>query len=464
MTDAVARKGISRAILTLLTLYALAMIVPDFARIVRPLGSFGLATNGDGLIYDVQGPFATEDASPAWRAGLHVGDRLDLAAMRCIPVDTGALRQHSRAMGRRQLRPAGAQGDPETRGQRRSARRARSRSSPEPRPRSAASTSMLALTQLAGVLVVLGAAWLVWTPPGPDDLGLFRLCDLFQSRPGLPVLRPGCSYGRGRSSPRTSSSGVLQAAGYTGPPPVRPARAGGPDRRAAGVSSSAPCPALAILFLAVELASLGSLFGFRTEFAMRAALLIGFAVSVGGDRDPDRPARGSLSARLSADPLGHLGLPHRPAGQLCSRSSGRRPRCSHELVRGRRADGRRRGLFLPDQRRPLPVRRRGGAAPDGGQRLDSAAPRDRPRAPPQPARVLHPRAMNTINEWTDLPEWAWVLVASVLVFLISRLHEWTTELSRPAVRPRLHPQAERHLDEVGRRPSSTRTASPTSSV
>ena len=58
-----------RVLLALLTLYALAMILPDVLRIVRPLGSFGLAVDGDGRIYDVQGPFDAEHDSPAWRAG-----------------------------------------------------------------------------------------------------------------------------------------------------------------------------------------------------------------------------------------------------------------------------------------------------------------------------------------------------------------------------------------------------------
>ena len=49
-----------RAALLLLTIYAIAMIAPDLFRVVRPLGSFGLEINGDGLIYDVQGPFASE--------------------------------------------------------------------------------------------------------------------------------------------------------------------------------------------------------------------------------------------------------------------------------------------------------------------------------------------------------------------------------------------------------------------
>ena len=45
-----------RVLLALLTVYALAMIAPDFVRLARPLGSFGLATNADGLDLRRQGP------------------------------------------------------------------------------------------------------------------------------------------------------------------------------------------------------------------------------------------------------------------------------------------------------------------------------------------------------------------------------------------------------------------------
>src|SRR5664279_4222672 len=88
MSDRNGASLLGRFVLLLLTVYALTMITPDLLRVVRPLGSFGLAVDGDGLIYDVQGPFASEEESPAWRAGLRAGDRLDLAAMRCAPVDT----------------------------------------------------------------------------------------------------------------------------------------------------------------------------------------------------------------------------------------------------------------------------------------------------------------------------------------------------------------------------------------
>jgi len=76
-----------RILLIGLLLWALAMIVPDLARVARPLGSFGFYANNDGLIYDVAGPFSDAKASPAWKAGLREADRIDLARMRCFPYD-----------------------------------------------------------------------------------------------------------------------------------------------------------------------------------------------------------------------------------------------------------------------------------------------------------------------------------------------------------------------------------------
>src|SRR5260370_19428101 len=90
MSDGKGASLFGRVALLLLTVYALAMIVPDVVRVVRPLGSFGLAMDGDGRIYNVQGPFEAEHDSPAWRAGLRAGDRLDLDAMSCASVDTSA--------------------------------------------------------------------------------------------------------------------------------------------------------------------------------------------------------------------------------------------------------------------------------------------------------------------------------------------------------------------------------------
>lgn len=85
---AIWRRALGRTLLVVLTIWALAMVVPDLYRLAHPLGSFGFNVDGDGLVTDVQGPFAAEADSPAWQAGLRRGDRLDLAQMRCIPVQT----------------------------------------------------------------------------------------------------------------------------------------------------------------------------------------------------------------------------------------------------------------------------------------------------------------------------------------------------------------------------------------
>ena len=77
----------NRIVLIALLLWALAMIVPELLRVVHPFGSFGFYANNDGLSYDVTGPFANEASSPAWKAGLRTGVRVDLAHVRCSLSD-----------------------------------------------------------------------------------------------------------------------------------------------------------------------------------------------------------------------------------------------------------------------------------------------------------------------------------------------------------------------------------------
>ena len=74
---------LERVAVVVLVIYTLLTVIPDLGRLVQPLGSAGLSTDNDGLITDVAAPFATQENSPAWRAGLRVGDRLDLATMNC---------------------------------------------------------------------------------------------------------------------------------------------------------------------------------------------------------------------------------------------------------------------------------------------------------------------------------------------------------------------------------------------
>jgi hypothetical protein len=64
-----------------------------------------------------------------------------------------------------------------------------------------------------------------------------------------------------------------------------------------------------------------------------------------------------------------------------------------------------------------------------------------------PVLFLH-KQIETIDEYIHMPYWAWVAVASGLVYLIARAHEFATELANRLF-DRDFIRAERHLAEVG---------------
>ena len=433
-----------RAALLLLTIYALAMIAPDLLRVFRPLGSFGLATNGDGLIYDVEGPFASEQDSPAWRAGLRVGDRLDLAAMRCAPVDTNVCASMLAQWGgvnyvmpgREATLFIAAAAD-------RPAREVRLAA--EPRPANRLLDLMIGLRAIAGILVVLGAAWLVWTRPGAMTWGFFVY--VIQFNPGEAFqfwawaqLWPWALLAQ------DAVFLVMQAAAYTGlllfalRAPVDQT-----NGRWRGIERA--LPVLTIVFLAVALASMGTVFGYPAEIWARGLLFVGFAVSAAAlailvGRRSDLSPRDYQRIRWVI--WGCLiGLPAYLLAQLSQETSAFDelfgPGLTSEEVAG--------VLFLVNGilclfvveavRRPtvvnvwIPLRR---ATVLG--LLFSV-----------PVLFLH-KQIETIDEYIHLPYWAWLAVASGLVYLIARGHEFATELM-DRLFDRRFIRAERHLAEVG---------------
>ncbi|MGA7737363.1 MAG: hypothetical protein WCB22_18250 [Pseudolabrys sp.] len=161
-----------RALLVALTLWALAMIIPDFYRVYQPLGSFGFYANNDGIVTDVQGPFLAQTDSPAFQAGLRAGDRLDLEQMRCIPILTLRCASAMAALGGFRLVT-----------NERHAELVMAATFDRParevdivakqRPYNGWTLAVLLLDQLAAMLVILAAAWLVWTRPGIMTWGFF---------------------------------------------------------------------------------------------------------------------------------------------------------------------------------------------------------------------------------------------------------------------------------------------------
>ena len=435
---------LGRVALLLLTIYALAMIAPDLLRVVRPLGSFGLATNGDGLIYDVEGPFASEQDSPAWRAGLRVGDRLDLAAMRCAPVDTNVCASmlaqwggvNYVVPGREATLFVAAATD-------RPAREVRLAA--EPRPANRLLDLMIGLRAIAGILVVLGAAWLVWTRPGAMTWGFFVY--VIQFNPGEAFqfwawaqLWPWALLAQ------DAVFLVMQAAAYTGlllfalRAPVD--RTNGRWR---GIERA--LPVLTIVFLAVALLSMGTVFGYPAEIWARSLLFVGFAVSAAAfailvGRRSDLSPRDYQRIRWVI--WGCLiGLPAYLLAQLSQETSAFDelfgPGLTSEEVAG--------VLFLVNGilclfvveavRRPtvvnvwIPLRR----ATAFGLLLSA------------PVLFLH-KQIEVIDEYIHMPDWAWVVIASGLVYLIARGHEFATELM-DRLFDRQFIRAERHLAEVG---------------
>ena len=277
MSDHKGASFFGRVALLLLTVYALAMIVPDVIRVVRPLGSFGLAMDGDGRIYDVQGPFENEQDSPAWHAGLRAGDRLDLAAMRCAPVDTDLCASLLSQWGGVTYVTAGREATFLVAPSPKHALE-EVKLTAEPRPTNRLLDLVIVLDTIAGVLVVLGAAWLVWTRPGLMTWGFFIY--VIQFNPGQAFQ----FWAWLQLWPRALLAQnviflVMQAAAYTG---LLLFALRAPVDRAEGRwrTIERALPALAIVFLGVALASIATIFGYPAEIWARGMFFIGFAVSV----------------------------------------------------------------------------------------------------------------------------------------------------------------------------------------
>lgn len=414
----------SRLILLFLTCYALAMIAPDFLRVLHPLGSIGMTSNADGLVFEVQGPFASEAESPAWRAGVRAGDRLDLGRMRCSDAGSPFCAATLALWGGVNLFLPGREVELALAAD--AGRPARSVTlAAEPRPSNWLLRAIVLAQQAAGVAVVLGAAWLVWIRPGPMTWGFFAYSIFFN--PGQAFL----FYAWLQQWPlallaQHVASCLLQAGGYAG---LLLFALRAPVDRAEGVwrRLERALPAVAAGLLAVSLATLLSLFGHPAEIAMRASALMGFAVSAAAVAILIG-RRGSLSPRdyqrIRWVIWGALiGLPAALLAELMLETS---------LLKGLIEDGP--GLeelagalaivngilclFVVEAvRRPtvvnvsIPLRR----ATVLGLLLSL------------PTLLLH-RQIEVIDAYFRMPEWAWLVVASGLVYLLARLHEAATEL------------------------------------
>jgi hypothetical protein len=433
----------TRILVVVLMLWGIAMIAPDLVRIAQPLGSFGFYANNDGLIYDVIGPFPDEASSPAWRAGIRKGDRLDLLRLECNVREPASCGNALALLGglefvlpgRSGTLPLAATGTAPARDVTLVAVQ---------RPSNFLIRAVVMLDQIAGILVVVAAGWLVWSRPSAMSWGFFLYANWFN--PGQVY----AFYAILEQWPplliaQDAAASIAEAAGYAGlllfclrVPNNETESEWRPIERA--------LPYVALLFALVLLASYGSLFGYRTETMTRAVILAGFAVDFGA-------LAILLARRRHQTPEDYqrvrwviwgclIGLPSFLIAELASTTTIFETRWGDftptediigllYLVNGILC------LFVFEAlRRPrvvsvmIPLRR----VTILGLTLSV------------PVLLLHEQ-VERIQEHLSLPGWAWLVMGAAAVFLISRLHEGAVHLADRYFN-RTVDEAERKLGEA----------------
>ncbi len=423
-TDAAAggqeRTRVIRRSILLITLliWGLAMIVPDFARVIRPLGSFGFYADSDGWIYDANGPFDTNEESPAWRAGIRQGDRLDFGKMRCIPYDPDVCASTITAVGGNEYVLPGQTGTFELMASASQGAR-QVHLTAEQRSFNWLVRFVLTLDQAAGILVLLGAAWLVWTRPGPMSWGFFLYVIWFN---------PGQAYEFYAQLQRwpialftqTVLGCISQAAGYAGLL-VFVMRAPNDVLQPEWARTERMMPVLAAVIAVMLMGAYGSSFGFHTEVLSRVTILFGILISVAA-------VAILLMRRKTLSPKDNqrlrwvmwgclIGLPAVVLANLNEYTtlltSYGVPLMTEDetgllyLVNGILC------LFVVEAVRRQRV-------------VNVAIPLRRVTVialmMSLPALLLHQQA-EQLHDLVELPAWAWLLIGAVILFVIGKLHE-----------------------------------------
>ena len=415
----------SRLLLIGLTFWGLAMIVPDLLRVAQPLGSLGFFANTDGLIYDPNGPFDNDASSPAWRAGVRAGDRLDLEKMRCRLGAIATCGNALAVIGGVDFQLPGTavtlalmanEGKP--------ARQVTLIAAQRPTNFLVRAVNMLC--QIAGVLVIIAAAWLVWTRPSAMSWGFFLYVNWFN--PGQVYAFYAILAQWPLALLAQDVAAVLaQAAGYAGfllfvlrVPNNQTEARWRPVERA--------LPYVAAALALVLLASYGAVFGRPTEMVTRASILVGFVVAAAA-------LAILLTRRRSQTPQNYqrvrwviwgclIGLPSFLLAELASTTTIFETRWGDftpsediigllYLVNGVLC------LFVFEALRrsrvvnvTIPLRR----VTILGLCLSV------------PVLLLH-HEVERIQELLNLPGWAWVGMGAAAVFLITRMHEGAVHLA-----------------------------------
>lgn len=238
----------ARVFIVLLTLWALAVIVPDVARPFVPLGSIGISADNDGRITavdDAEGPIKRGD-----RIDLRTTPRNDLLAI-------------FGGMGGLQYLTVGRQVHLNLIARSGKERTVTLRATP--RPLTPVESFVLELDELAGIGFILLAAFLIWVHPTRATLGFFLFAVWFN--PGqyfmyYALIPPGAVL------VQESLQAIFEAAGLVG---FVEFALRFPNDRAEGWRQpfERALPLLFIAFATLSLATFATAFGVQTELVSR---------------------------------------------------------------------------------------------------------------------------------------------------------------------------------------------------
>ena len=280
--DAVRRPRLDadRVVLIALAAWASAMIAPDLHRAFNSLASCGLVVGNAGRGVDVAGPFETPANSPAAHAGIAVGDRLDLRAMRCVPVNTVACRSLLSligGLGGAQIVLPGSTIDltiiPSAGGPARAVHL-----EARPAQRGLPERVMLLADTIVGIIVILAAARLVWLRESRMTWGFFLYAMWFnpgQTFAYYALLQPWPAA----ILTQEVAEALAHGAGYAGLL-VFALRFPGDAPESAFRRYDRFAWVLAAAIAIVWLASFANGFGVPTETLTLTAFLVGYAVDI----------------------------------------------------------------------------------------------------------------------------------------------------------------------------------------
>ncbi|MBV8652290.1 MAG: hypothetical protein JO255_12550 [Alphaproteobacteria bacterium] len=442
--------GPARLLLIALTGWALAMMLPALARVVVPFASFGLSANNDGVIIDIVSPFDTAEESPAAKAGLVPGDRLDLHAMRCAPPTSracagliavlGGLGGMQYTLPGREIELSllsGAGGAPRTV----ALHAALS-------PLDGLERLVLLSNTVVGILFVATAFWLVWTRPSRMTWGFFLYAMWFN--PGQTY----AYYAILQSWPvavlvQEAAEALAQGAAYAGLFAFAlrfPGEAADPRWRRAEQA----VPWIGVLLALPMLLSAGNLFGVPTERITEAGLLSGYLVIAAVllvllRRKRQLPPQDEQRMRWAIAGCA-IGIPAFIAAEICQ-SSG----LLQDLWGATASQAAVGLLYLLNGVLAYFV----GTAVWRRRVVSVAIPLRHGTITTAlmlllgiPVVYLHERVA-AYHETLHLPEWIWpLLVAPVVLFLFQHLHEIAVELVDHAFNRRFH-RAQHRLGHAG---------------